>query len=63
MTMIQIQDKLIARIVNHRGKKAAGLNYANAQVVARKALLAKGYTDSEASIIIRDALDIVAIWH
>jgi len=54
MTMIQIQDALIARLL----KAKLQMNKTNAQKIARHQLEAKGYTDAEARQIVRDAVQM-----
>jgi hypothetical protein len=54
MTMIQIQDTLIAQIQ----RATHNMHVTNARARARRALCALGYTDTEARAIVRDADDM-----
>jgi hypothetical protein len=53
-TQIEIQDQLIARL--HAARH--NMTRANARASARRQLLAKGYTDAEARVIVQDAVDV-----
>ena len=57
MTMIEIQDALIAKVL--RSKKQ--MHVANAQMHAERLLIAKGYTATEAAAITRQALEMAAL--
>lgn len=57
MSMIQIQDELIAKVL--RNPKA--IHMANAQRHAERLLMAKGYTASQAADITRQALDMASL--
>lgn len=57
MTTIQIQEALITRYL--RGPWS--MHRATAQAAARKQLIAKGYTENEAQLIVKDAVDVAIL--
>lgn len=60
MTLIQIQERLIARVNNcHSGHRNRVTRGACRQ--ARKTLTAKGYDDAGIKAVIRDALDMAKL--